>query len=960
MTLWQRLYFLFCSPRLLHVVLPALMAYLVIGTVAQKYVGLYEATKIWFAAPILWVGPVPLPGMPVLVGLVFLNLAFKLFFASPWNWRNAGNIITHIGAMLLLLGGLFTALFSHEGYIALGEGEIKSIISDYHAREFVVRDYDGNELIMMDHKDIALGHLSMNNLPFALDIIERCEHCAIAPRENATENHISMAQHMQLSPAPLKINNEENMSGFTFQVKHDDVKEIHVVLEDVPKLPHITIDDKEYVFQLRRAERILPFSIELLDFEKHSYPGTTMAREYQSTVLVKDGDLEWQSVISMNAPLRYKGYTFFQSSFLNTPQGEISVLAAVWNVGRAFPYISGIVMCIGLLLHLFIRRRFAALALMLCLFSPDVYAKNLNMDGFARLPILHEGRMKPIDSFARAHLKTLSGRESGAVSWLVEVLFNPVTARDQVTIKITNPDVLNILELKRRSGKSYSNNELIEALSKKENLIKQIINANQDNWSAQHRALIDLYQKTMDFHDLSISAAAFIPMPTHVFGNLPDKLLPELAKSEITPYFLFSQKTRIDTTLKNIIKLKGTDIDNYTDDEIALTNISFIMNSTANLGLQHKGFNIIHVGDAQWVTPWQAVKSDESTMILELWSDLARAYRTQDSALWDQTLTALHAHNEHIETLRHTALDMEYFYGVLAPFTLSYALCLLAGVLLITSAFIKPKLSQQIALFLLIAVLIQIIGVGMRMFILWRPPVTTLYETVLFVTPIVMAYMLFLYKKNGLVLWLALATIAGIALHMLGFAHDQDGDSLVNLTAVLNTNFWLTTHVLTITAGYAFCAITALMAHYILGLMVWKKKLTPDASLFKHMQSAALIALFFATIGTVLGGIWADQSWGRFWGWDPKENGALLICLWLIWALHGRISGQLNSRGVLYAMSYLSVILGLSWFGVNILSVGLHAYGFTDSMAISLAVFITAETAFLTFAATYLKGLSHA
>ncbi len=152
MNIAQKLYILLCSPRLLHYILPVVMAYLVVGTVAQKFIGLYQATQIFFSAPIIWMGEaLPLPGMPIFMGLIFLNIAFKLAFKSPWHWRNSGIIITHIGAMLLLLGGLFTALFSNEGYIALGKNEVKSIISDYHAREFVVMDEHGKTLISLDH-----------------------------------------------------------------------------------------------------------------------------------------------------------------------------------------------------------------------------------------------------------------------------------------------------------------------------------------------------------------------------------------------------------------------------------------------------------------------------------------------------------------------------------------------------------------------------------------------------------------------------------------------------------------------------------------------------------------------------------------------------------------------------------------------------------------------------------------
>lgn len=359
MAITQKLYNLFCGPTLLNYTLPIVMAYLVIGTIAQKYIGLYQATHIFFAAPIVWVGAVPLPGMPIFLGIIFFNLAFKLIFESPWTRKNSGIILTHISVLLLLLGGLFTAFFSSEGYIALGKGEQKSIISDYHMREFVIMDEQGQALMAFNHGDIKVRDtLTLEEqFPFSINIHEACKNCKIVARENKTERHIGMAQHMQLEPDTLKKNNEENMAGLVFQVTYGDTNDIFVSLEDVPKYPEISVDGTIYKFALRREHRTLPFSITLLEFKKDSHLGTDMAKAYQSTVLITDGDMQWESVISMNEPLRYKGYTFFQASFISTPQGDISVLAAVWNAGRSFPYISGLTMCIGLMIHLFMRGR---------------------------------------------------------------------------------------------------------------------------------------------------------------------------------------------------------------------------------------------------------------------------------------------------------------------------------------------------------------------------------------------------------------------------------------------------------------------------------------------------------------------------------------------------------------------------------------------------------------------------
>jgi ABC-type transport system involved in cytochrome c biogenesis permease subunit len=164
-----------------------------------------------------------------------------------------------------------------------------------------------------------------------------------------------------------------------------------------------------------------------------------------------------------------------------------------------------------------------------------------------------------------------------------------------------------------------------------------------------------------------------------------------------------------------------------------------------------------------------------------------------------------------------------------------------------------------------------------------------------------------------------------------------EGDSLETLVAVLNTSFWLGTHVLCITAGYGLCLLTAGAAH------LWLFRRGGDGALFRLMHRLSLAALLLTATGTALGGIWADQSWGRFWGWDPKENGALLIVLWLAWLQHGRVGALMSETAYASGMAALAVVVALSWFGVNLLGVGLHSYGFTSGIASGLAAFCAAE-----------------
>ena len=117
--------------------------------------------------------------------------------------------------------------------------------------------------------------------------------------------------------------------------------------------------------------------------------------------------------------------------------------------------------------------------------------------------------------------------------------------------------------------------------------------------------------------------------------------------------------------------------------------------------------------------------------------------------------------------------------------------------------------------------------------------------------------------------------------------------------------------------------------------------------IYKNTYILTLVALFFTLFGTILGGIWADQSWGRFWGWDPKENGALLIVMWHLMVLHMRISGIVKPLGYCFMVSLVNIIVALAWFGVNLLNVGLHSYGFTDNVANNLILFIFIELIFV-------------
>jgi ABC-type transport system involved in cytochrome c biogenesis permease subunit len=171
-------------------------------------------------------------------------------------------------------------------------------------------------------------------------------------------------------------------------------------------------------------------------------------------------------------------------------------------------------------------------------------------------------------------------------------------------------------------------------------------------------------------------------------------------------------------------------------------------------------------------------------------------------------------------------------------------------------------------------------------------------------------------------------------------------DTMPELVAVLDTNFWLSTHVTTISIGYAAGLLAGGIAHvYIVGQLLGVK--SNDQAFYKGITrmvyGVICFTLLFSAVGTVLGGIWANYSWGRFWGWDPKENGALLIVLWNLAILHARMGGYIRDLGMNMAAVAGGVVVAFSWFGVNLLNTGLHTYGFTAGISGSLNIFYTIE-----------------
>jgi ABC-type transport system involved in cytochrome c biogenesis permease subunit len=228
-----------------------------------------------------------------------------------------------------------------------------------------------------------------------------------------------------------------------------------------------------------------------------------------------------------------------------------------------------------------------------------------------------------------------------------------------------------------------------------------------------------------------------------------------------------------------------------------------------------------------------------------------------------------------------------------------------------------------------------------------RPPVGNLYDTIPFITAsaVLVALVVEALSRRGFAL--GLAPVLGVLGLVLArrFEIGDAKDHMDPLVAVLDSNFWLVVHVITITLGYSAGLLSAALSHgYLLaralGLDGGDRGL--QRSLTRAVYGTICFTLFLSLVGTVLGGIWANDSWGRFWGWDPKENGALMIVLWNLAILHARLGGLLNEWLLHLASVAGACVVVFSWWHVNFLGVGLHNYGFTAGKA-TIWAFYTAE-----------------
>ena len=761
---------------------------------------------------------------------------------------------------------------------------------------------------------------------------------------------------------------------------------------------------KNYEINLRKLRQYLPFSITLNQFTHEKYPGTEIPKRFVSDVSVSGETGKFPYTISMNQPMRHGGMTFYQSSFGATAEGKnISVLQVVRNPGWLIPYLSVGLMSLGLLWHFclslgqFLSRRTATatlsvVALMILPVNAQSADKNWDTSELGSIPVQTGGRVIPLetlasssllqmrarreialsdteaiafgkkpstwtaeesaliakelpdlDAIAKAALElrpvNLKGKSLGALDWLIEVSFRGHVAKFLPTFRIDHPIVLKMMGRDPEKTKFATWNDIVknsESLTRAAEKSRSLTQANRE---AEDRAMIELENAARKYAMLTMT---FIP------GDLPAEIPPqqeyEVWLSSLNAAALQMQKNgttgnnapAFDKKLQENLKIL---VQRY--QELSRENTVQIVppknltdNHWDNLGTAL--LSVITERDQHR----PALAADGTLTRYANFCVAWRNGRDDDCAIQIRALSAAHTGPWTVRTDAETIFSrLQAFYWLLIAYFILILFVLWAWVTDKKETYFKWIYAGLVSIFVC-----HTLALGFRMWLHERPPVTNLYSSGIFIAwgAVLLCIILEKIWRNGV--GSVAAGISGFASLIVAHNLSLSGeDNLESVRAVLDSNFWLSTHVTTVTIGYSATFVAGLVAAIHLWLRAFKKDYRDGDSVARAAYGILAFATLASFVGTMLGGIWADQSWGRFWGWDPKENGAVLIVLWCAICLHARWGGLVKREGLMQMLVFGNIVTSWSWFGTNLLGVGLHSYGFTESGFFWLCAFAISQ-----------------
>lgn len=747
-------------------------------------------------------------------------------------------------------------------------------------------------------------------------------------------------------------------------------------IEAVPDTPTIS---------LRFKRTYKTYSITLHDFRFDRYVGTETPKNFSSDITLADPSrgVQRNLRIWMNNPLRYGGDTLYQSSFDNATE-KITYLQVVTNSSWMIPYISLMLVGIGMLVHFgfslgrFVNRRQEAHTreiknsalppeskpinwLAMSLLAPIIVGivtagfllnkarpnsdnnSEYHLTELGQLPVAEGGRIKPFDTLARTTLQYLSARQvvspdkyrdaaddttknseldnkTSATQWLLEVISGSDIGFDRPVFRVTNIELIEMLGMKPKPGfMRYSYNEV---LSDRKTLQLQMEKAQAiapyDRTIVQNKTL-ELATKIAAINKV-INAFG-----SPKFGTDRDKI-----------------QQQVQTAMSQVEDLNRSEAARavFPQDASAdwMTLFEAEIQALTDMAEQREP----NPATQKWFTALSAFEKEDPQAFNNAVSQLSNAAEAYENRIKESGAQGLAGS----EILKQSKLQFEHLFQSFSPFYYC-AICYLIAFFVSAASWLGfPRtLGRSATAIILVAFLVHTFALIGRIYISERPPVTNLYSSAVFIGWAVVLFGLILESIYRMGIGNAMASLIGFATLVIAQQLSLDGDTFTVMRAVLDTQFWLATHVVCITIGYAatflagFLGMAYILGQHLCGALGKNR----GDQVVRMIYGTLCFALLFSFVGTVLGGLWADDSWGRFWGWDPKENGALIIVLWNALVLHARWGKMARDNGLAILAVAGNITTAWSWFGVNELGVGLHSYGFTDGLAKTLLYFIISQ-----------------
>ncbi|MCT7432579.1 cytochrome c biogenesis protein CcsA [Aliarcobacter cryaerophilus] len=859
----------------------------------------------------------------IVLVLTTINLSGIIYKFKMWN--NLPRFLFHFSFVVILLGAIITRYVGYEGIMQIPQGTTTNqMISLEPYLQVTVKDGEKVVAYKEWQKEFTSLLPELNNFSYKVDF----------------DNNNLIIDYKRFQ---FEKKEQAKMGLLTVDVTLNGKKETIRLpgLSGQLGVPRDLIFDK-YTVTLEYGSKFidLPFAIRLNEFQLERYPGSMAPSSYASEVTVIKDDKTYDYRIFMNRTLNEGNFLFFQSSYFPDETG--TVLSVNNDPGKWPTYFGYFLLTLGLFLNFFDKKsRFRKL-------TKFVANKNLAMF-ILTLALLSTQNLKANESN-----NTTSPQEVDDITMRVDYL-NKFKDESRVTA-----DKFGHLVVQSSGGRmkplATLNREIVQKLSGKSSFMG--MDANQIVLGMITRP--DIWKDVKIIKINTPKLKKFLGVPesekyisfSEAFGEKNDYLLAKESEKA-----LLTKPIERGTYEKDIIKV---------DEKL---NIIYSVFNGALLNIFPKVYDEQSVDDNfKWYSPIEAMQEFSGQNQAAIGSVVRGLFNSTMDFDWNSAnnyIDMIALYQDKVGTdIKPTAskinaeivfnkLDI-FFNLTLAYVLLGFIMVVLAFVVIFKPEFKPAKTTKIIFAILTILFAIQTFGMGYRWYLSGHAPWSDIYETLIYISwSAIFAGVIFF--RNSLLALGAATIIAGIFMFT---AHLTDVDPQITSLVPVLKSYWLTIHVSILTASYGFFGLSAILGFLTLIMFIFRKNRPHLDDIIKHISAineiSLIIGLACITIGNFLGGVWANESWGRYWGWDPKETWAYVSIVIYALVIHLRFVKSLNTPYVLATASLLAFSsIMMTYLGVNFYLSGMHSYATGDPVPIPMWAYLTVATAFAAIILAY-------